>query len=441
MSSALVLENGCVVTMDGARRVLRRGSVLVERGRITDVGERIAVRPPGTRSIDCTGCIVLPGLIQAHIHLCQTLARGRADDAVLLDWLRGAVWPYEAALDDTSAEASALLGCAELLMGGTTAILDMGTVRWQDQIFTACARSGLRATSGKAMMDRGEGVPNRLRETTADSLHDSERLAARWHGAEGGRLRYAWAPRFVLSCSEELLRSAAAAARAGGQRIHTHASENADECAAVRAATGADNIEYFAQIGLLGEDCVLAHGVHVTEHDQKLLAETGTHVVHCPSANLKLASGVAPIPEMLERKISVALGADGTPCNNNLDAFIEMRLAALVHRPRTGMAMGAKRALELATIGGARALGLSAEIGSLEKGKRADITIVDASLVPQAPLGCDDPYSTVVYASSSREVRDVIIDGRVVMRDRQLITIDPVEVLARAREAAARLFK
>src|SRR5215831_16021614 len=229
----LLLENACIVTMDAARRVLH-GSVLVENGRITQVGARVSI-PPGTKIVDCSGCIVLPGLVQAHVHLCQTLARGRADDAVLLDWLRGAVWPYEAALDAQAAVASALLGCAELLLGGTTCILDMGTVRWQDEIFAACARAGLRAVSGKAMMDRGEGVPAALREKTRDSLREAEALAVRWHGSQGGRLRYAYAPRFALSCSEELLAGAAAAARAGGMRIHTHTSENRDECAAVRA--------------------------------------------------------------------------------------------------------------------------------------------------------------------------------------------------------------
>ena len=435
----LLLENACIVTMDGARRVLH-GSVLVEHGRITQVAARVSI-PPGTRIIDCSGCILLPGLVQAHVHLCQTLARGRADDAVLLDWLRNAVWPYEAALGAREAEASALLGCAELLLGGTTAILDMGTVRWQDDIFAACARAGIRATSGKAMMDRGDEVPRGLREQTRESLAESERLAARWHGAEAGRLRYAYAPRFVLSCSEELLREAGEAARAGGMRLHTHASENPDECKAVREQVGADNVEYFEKIGLLGTHCVLAHGVWVTEAERALLAKTGTHVTHCPSANLKLASGVAPVPELMEAGINVALGGDGAPCNNNLDAFVEMRLAALLHRPRAGVkAMSARKALEMATLGGARALGLESEIGSIEVGKRGDLTVVDASGIGQAPLGDTDPYSTIVYASSSRDVRHVIVDGKLVVRDRELQTLDREEVLARAREAAARLF-
>jgi len=438
---SLVLAGGCVVTMDAERRVLPAADVLVANGRIVALGDNLTLAPD-TEVIDCTGCIVLPGLVQAHVHLCQTLLRGRADDAALLDWLRGAVWPYEAALDAQAAVASALLGCAELLLGGTTCILDMGTVRWQDEIFAACARAGLRAVSGKAMMDRGEGVPAALREKTRDSLREAEALAVRWHGSQGGRLRYAYAPRFALSCSEELLAGAAAAARAGGMRIHTHTSENRDECAAVRAQLGADNVEYLARLGLSGPDVVLAHGVWLSERERGLLAESGTHVVHCPSANHKLGSGVAPVPELLAAGINVALGADGAACNNTLDMFCELRQAALVHRPRAGVsAMTARRALELATLHGARALGLESEIGSLESGKQADLVVVDASGVQQAPLGNTDPYSTLVYASSSRDVLHVLVGGQVLVRHRRLCTLDQEEVVRRAQEAAQKLFR
>jgi cytosine/adenosine deaminase-related metal-dependent hydrolase len=435
----LLLRDGCVVTMDAARRVLRGAQVLVDDGRIRALGDELEA-PDGATVIDCTDCVVIPGLVQAHVHLCQTLARGRADDAPLLDWLRATIWPYEASLDSDTAAASALLGCAELLLGGTTAILDMGTVRWQDEIFEACRAAGIRATSGKAMMDRGEGVPAALLETARDSITASEALASRWHEAESGRLRYAWAPRFVLSASEELLRGAAEAARAGGQRLHTHASENRDECDRVRSETGLDNVEYLHRVGLAGADVVVAHAVWVTERERGLLAQSGTHIAHCPSSNLKLASGIAPLPELLEAGISVALGSDGAACNNNLDAFLEMRLAALLHRPRIGVhALGARRALELATIGGAQALGLEREIGSIEVGKRADLCVVDVSRVQQAPLGTLDPYSAIVYASGAKDVRDVVVDGRLVVRGRELLTLDVGELLAWAREAGARL--
>jgi cytosine/adenosine deaminase-related metal-dependent hydrolase len=290
------------------------------------------------------------------------------------------------------------------------------------------------------MMDRGDGVPAALRETTRGSLDDAARLAARWHGAAGGRLRYAYAPRFALSCTEELLRGASAAARAGGMRLHTHASENRDECATVRAETGDGNVAYLDRVGLCGDDAVLAHCVWVGEDERALLARTGTHVAHCPSANLKLASGIAPLPELRAAGINVGLGADGAPCNNNLSIFNEMRLAGLIHRPRVGTgALPAGTIVELATLGGARALGLEREIGSIEVGKRADLCVVGAREVAQAPLGAADPYSTLVFASSAREVRDVLVDGQFVVEDGRLSTLDAAEVVARAGEAAARM--
>jgi cytosine/adenosine deaminase-related metal-dependent hydrolase len=436
-----LLTGGCVVTMDDAYTVLPRGDVLVEGAHVRAIAASVA-RPPGARVIDCAGCIVMPGLVQAHVHLCQTLARGRVDDAPLLEWLRGTILPYEAALDAEGAAASAELGCAELLLSGTTAILDMGTVRWQDEIFAACDRAGLRVTSGKAMMDAGDGVPARLREGTRQSLDESVALKKRWHGTAGGRLRYAYAPRFALSCSESLLREVAELAREPGVGMHTHASENRDECAIVREQTGLDNIAYLEKLGLLGPGAVLAHCVWATPAEQAQLARHGAHVAHCPSSNLKLASGIAPVLELRAAGVNVAIGADGAPCNNTLDGFQELRLTALLHRAHgDARAIGARTALELATRGGARALGLDADIGSLAVGKRADVIVVDAMRLPQAPRGTEDPYAMLVYSGCSRDVRDVLVDGRLVVRDRYLLTLDEGQVKARAQAAAARIFR
>jgi cytosine/adenosine deaminase-related metal-dependent hydrolase len=432
---SLLLRGGCVVTLDPARRVFARGDVMIEHGQLAAIGERVAAAADET--IDCTGCLVLPGLVQAHVHLCQTLARGRADDAPLLDWLRGTIWPYEAALRADDVRAAAELGCAELLLSGTTAILDMGTVHHQDQVFAACARAGIRAASGKAMMDAGAEVPAGLCETTAGSLAESDRLAKEWHGKADGRLRYAYAPRFVLSATEDLLRAVAAR----GGLVHSHASENRDECAAVRAQTGCDNIEYLERVGLLGGRTVLAHCVWVSERERALLAQTGTSVAHCPGSNAKLGSGIAPVVELLAAGVNVALGADGAPCNNRLSGFAEMRLAVQLQRARAGAnALSAQTALELATLGGALALGLGHEIGSLEPGKRADVIVVAADAPTQAPLGANDPHSTLVFATSAAEVRDVIVDGRVCVRERRLTTLALPDVLARARACADRLF-
>ena len=436
-----VLRGGTIVTVDPARRVFE-GDLILEGDRIAALTPTAAPLPlpPGARVLDVSGCALIPGLVQAHTHLCQTLCRGGADDLPLLPWLRERVWPYEAALDERSMRAATRLAIAELLLGGTTAILDMGSVHETDALADELAGRGLRATFGKAMMDSGEGVPARLREATRASLDDADALQRRWSGAADDRLRYAYAPRFVLSCTEAMLRELAARVRAGA-RLHTHASEQLDECALVRSERGADNIEYFDALGLVGPRTALAHCVHPTAVERRILADRGAHVVHCPLSNLKLGAGIGAIPEMLAEGISIAIGADGAPCNNNLDGLLELRLCALLHKHRAGAAaLPAATALELATFGGARAIGRADEIGSLEVGKRADVVAIDLMTPHGTPS--PDPTSQVVYAAQSRDVRHVFVDGRQLVADgalTELTGLDRLEVIAVAHTEAARV--
>ncbi len=435
----VILRGGTILTVDPEARVLT-GDVAARDGVLVHVGGEYTPQDRDYEILDCAGCVVMPGLVQAHVHTCQTLARGRADDLELLDWLRTVVWPYEAALDPAAMTAAARLACAELLLGGTTSVLDMGTVHHTDEVFAAAEQSGLRATIGKAMMDhRDDLIPAGLRERTVDSLREADRLAERWHGAAGGRLRYAYAPRFALSCSDELLREVGVRARDRALRVHTHASENRAEIAAVRARFGQDNVVYLHDAGLTGDHVTLAHCVHLTDEERELLAATGTHVTHCPSSNLKLASGVAPIPELIAQGINVAIGADGAPCNNNLDGFLEMRLAAILHKPRLGpRTLPAPEIVRMATMGGARALGLADQVGSLEVGKRADVIAVALDGLHVAPT--TSPWSAIVYAARASDVRHVAVDGAVVVRDRRLLTLDTVEVVKDARVQADRVF-
>jgi 5-methylthioadenosine/S-adenosylhomocysteine deaminase len=436
--SEVILRGGTILTIDADSRVLG-GDVACRDGLLVQVGGSYTPETGDYEILDAAGCVVMPGLVQSHVHTCQTLARGRAENLELLDWLGRVVWPYEAALGRDDVAASARLACVELLLGGTTAILDMGTVHHTDALFEAARDTGLRATIGKAMMDDAT-CPEGLRESTAGSLAESERLLREWHGRDGGRLRYAYAPRFVLSCTDDLLTETARAARAAGVRVHTHASENRREVAEVVRRRGADNVVHLHRLGLSGRDVCLAHCVWLTDEERGLLRETGTHLLHCPSSNLKLGSGFAPVPELLGEGIAVSLGADGAPCNNNLDGFLEMRLAALIHKPRCGpRAMPAAQVVRMATMGGAAALGLDGEIGSLEVGKRADVIAVDmASGAHVAPTA--DPYAAVVFGCRSSDVVDVVVDGRVVVRDRRLLTADRAQVVADARERAARVF-
>jgi cytosine/adenosine deaminase-related metal-dependent hydrolase len=383
----------------------------------------------------------MPGLVQAHVHTCQTLARGRADDLELLDWLRRVIWPYEAALDDAAARASAELAYAELLLSGTTSVLDMGTVHHTGAIFAAAEQSGIRATIGKAMMDAPDpDIPPGLRETTRASLDESAQLIARWHGAAGGRLRYAYAPRFVPSCTDELLREVGAQARARGVGVHTHASENRAEIAMVEARFGKRNIEVLDDFGLLGPHVCIAHCIHLSDGERALMAARGAHACTCPSSNLKLASGVCGVPELLAAGVNVAIGADGAPCNNNLDGLHELRLTALLHKPGRGpRTLPAPEVVRMATLGGATALGLGATVGSLEVGKRADVIAIDTGALHETPA--EAPWSLVAYAAKATDVKHVAVDGRLVVRDRALLTLDVAAVTRRARDAARRLFR
>ncbi|MCA9676302.1 MAG: 5'-deoxyadenosine deaminase [Kofleriaceae bacterium] len=436
--SEVIFRGGTILTVAGSH--VLTGDVACRDGVIVHVGGEYTPQARDYDVLDCEGCVIMPGLVQAHVHTCQTLARGRADDLELLDWLRKVVWPYEAALDAPAMAAAARLACAELLLGGTTAVLDMGTVHHTDEVFAAAEHSGLRATIGKAMMDhRDDAIPAGLRESTTASLAESDRLAERWHGAADGRLRYAYAPRFALSCTDDLLREVGTRARDKALRIHTHSSENRAEIAAVRERFGKDNVVYLHDTGLTGDHVTLAHCIHLTDEERAILAATGTHVAHCPSSNLKLASGVALVPELRDAGVPVAIGADGAPCNNNLDGFLEMRLAAILHKPRVGpRALPASEVLRMATLGGAAAIGLADQIGTLEVGKRGDVVAVAIDGAHVAPTA--NPYSAVVYACRASDVRHVAVDGAVKVRDRRLLTLDVADVVREGRKAASRIF-
>ncbi|MCC6216537.1 MAG: amidohydrolase family protein [Polyangiaceae bacterium] len=431
----LVLRGGTVLTCD-ARSTVVRGDVLVAGGRIAALGRVRA--PEGTRSIDCRDRLILPGLVLAHVHLCQTLFRGLASDLPLLEWLRRRVWPLEAAHDERSLRASAELGLSELLLAGVTTILDLGTVHDQDVVFDACVRAGIRVIGGKSLMDSGAGVPRRLREPTARALGDAERLAREWNGHPSGRVEHAWIPRFVLSCSERLVRGAVERARAAGAALHTHAAEHPAERAAVRAALGADDLTVLRRWGWRGPRASIAHGVQLRAGARRALARDGVGVVHCPSANLKLGSGIAQVAALRGAGVVVGLGADGAPCNDNLDPFVELRHAALLSSVAAGPgAMPAAGALALATRDGARLLGLEATIGSVEVGKAADLLVLrtDAPHLGLAP----DPAAAVVYAAQARDVEHVLVGGEPVVAGAELQTLDAGRVVAVARDEQRRL--
>ncbi|MEM9874215.1 MAG: amidohydrolase family protein [Myxococcota bacterium] len=428
----LIFRGGTIVCGDEKHQTFEGCDLVVRDGRIVAIERADRPAPEGYELVDVRGKVLIPGFVQAHVHLVQTLFRGLADDLALLDWLRTRIWPLERAHDEESTYWSARLGLTEMLLAGTTGILDMATVRHTDAVFRAAAEVGLHAHIGNAMMDQDNEAG--LGASLDANLEEAERLRSTWHGR--GNLRFAYAPRFVPSCSDDLLRQTARLARTHGCMVHSHASENRDEVRLVHELTGRRNIVHLHHLGLTGKHVALAHCIHLTEEEERILAETETTVVHCPGSNAKLASGLCRVPELRARGIRCALGADGSPCNNRLDPFAEMRLAALLQKPRLGAeTMPARDALHMATAAGARALGIDA--GELVVGRQADFIVLDPDL-PHS-LGGGPPDSAVVYAMTPANVRAVYLGGRRVVSDGAVVGWDTGETVREAKKALTRV--
>ena len=446
-SSETWIMNGQVFTQDSKRRVLQAHIRIID-GKIAAItAKKPSKFSKGVQVIDATTLTILPGFVQAHVHLCQTLFRNQADDLELMDWLAKRIWVMEAAHTEETLNTSALLGIHELLSSGTTCILDMGTVRHTEAIFDAVKSSGIRASVGKCLMDHPTTTPEGLREPTRDALAEAMELYKKWHATQNDRIRVSYAPRFVISCTEKLLTEVGKISKEQGALIHTHASENLKEIQIVKRLVNRENVEYLHELGLCSPHLVLAHCIWLKQNEKNILKRTGTHVVHCPSSNMKLASGFAHIPEMRARGINVALGADGAPCNNNLNMFNEMRLAALIHKPSSGpKAMRAQDVLDMATRDGAKALGWFDDIGSIEVGKKADLIALDLNCpentVPASHRKKIDPEaiaSAIVYSTQSSHLRWTIVDGKTLYSKGKVSTISTPALMKRVREAQIKI--
>jgi len=430
-----MLLSGTIIA--DASTVIPEGAVVVSGDEIAAVGKRaeLAERYPDHREQQYD--IVAPGLVQAHVHSVQSLGRGLAEDCPLLDWLFEYVLPLEATLTAEEMGVAARLGYAEMLTSGVTTVVDHLSVAHADRAFEAAGEMGLRGLLGKAMMDRR--APPALREDTDETLAASERLLRRYHGAFDDRIRYAVTPRFAVSCTEACLRGARELADAhDGVRLHTHASETRREVETVEGDTGMRNIHWLDEVGLTGEDVVLAHGVWTTESERRVLAETDTHLVHCPSTNAKLGSGIAPVPAYREQGVAVALGNDGPPANNTLDPFGEMRQAGLLGKVDTHdpTVLSAADIFEMATVGGARAAGFD-RVGRLHEGWRADLVGLSTASARATPV--HDPLAHLVYAARGDDVELTMVDGEVLVADGELQVADGDRIRREAREVAAAL--
>jgi len=434
-----------IVTANKNRQIIEGGAVTIKNGIITNIykaGQWDESIFTG-KVLNVPHLTLVPGFVQTHVHLCQTLFRGIADNLELLDWLQKRIFPLENAHTKDSLRTSAQLGLYELLSSGTTTIMDMGTIRHQEVIFEELINSGIRAFAGKCMVDKNDLLPI-FKETTNESLTSSYNLAKEFHNMEGGRIKYAFAPRFVLSCTEELLIETKNMLKDfNGALFHTHSSENKNEIAEVKKLTGKENIEYFHSIGILGEETLLAHGIHVNNNEVRMLKNSGTRIAHCPSSNLKLGSGIANIPGYIKNKISVSLGADGAPCNNNLNMFTEMRLASLIQKPlHSPTSMDAETVFHLATIEGAKALHIDDITGSIEENKLADLVLLDLENPNMNYFdNSNSVYSNIVYSANRDNVQYVFVEGKMLVNKGEYLNAEPPSLYSKGKKQLEYLLK
>ncbi|HEX9735598.1 MAG TPA: amidohydrolase family protein [Thermoanaerobaculia bacterium] len=428
-----------MLTLDAEAEVLEDVEVLIHHGRIAALGKAVTAAP-GTELLDLRGQLILPGLVQGHVHLGQTFFRGLAEDRQLLPWLRERIWPLEAAHDDESAYWCTLLGAAECLLSGTTTIQDIGIGRGARGYLRAVRDARLRALAGKCLMDSGEGLPAALAEDAEAALAATEELGDEFDGA-AGRLRYAVNPRFILTCSDELWKGVRELAERRSWPVHTHALEQREEVELVRSLKGGrDEIEYFDEAGILACDLRIAHGVWLDAAHYERLAGERFAVVHCPSANLKLGSGIADVVGLRAAGIPVGVGCDGPPCNNDFDAFEELRLAALLQKLKSGPhRFSGLDALRLATSEGARALGLDHLIGSIEVDKRADLVVLSLDRPELWASSPADLHDLIAFGASGAHVRHVFVEGEHLVNEGRLTHLALDEIRSEADRASRAL--
>jgi 5-methylthioadenosine/S-adenosylhomocysteine deaminase len=418
-----LISGGIVVTMDPGRRVIADGAVAIQEGVVVDVGLRESLEStyqPQQR-IDARGRTVIPGLINGHAHLPMTLFRGLADDEDLDDWLQHTIFPAEAMnVDEEFVRCGTRVGLVELIRGGITTVCDM--YYYEDAIAEELAATGLRGLLGQVLIDFP--APDAADHIAA--MHSVSRFVERWQGHR--LITPAIAPHAPYTVGDEHLIEAHQFALERDCPLMIHLAESRHELLESIRLKGVRPVEHLARLGVLSERMIAAHVVWADDHELDLLAKYGVGVVHNPQSNMKLASGAAPLPQMLSRDMAVGLGTDGSASNNDLSLWEEIDTAAKLHKLITAdpKVVSAQEAFELATIRGARALHMESQIGSLEVGKRADVVVLETDPIDQVPLS--SIYSTLVYATKATDVCDVMVDGRVLLRDRQLTTIDETTI-------------
>ena len=435
MSSVVIKNCSWLVTQNRTRDVLHDHSVLIRDGKIEDIGK--SLRGSADVELDGEGKIALPGLINTHTHLSMVLFRGYADDMLLQDWLQKKIWPLEARLTGEACYQGALLGCAEMIMSGTTTFMDM--YFHLEDVARAVEESGLRAFLSYGIIDLFDPAKAKAEREKSIQLFEFFRNLG------SSRIRFALGPHAPYTCSAETLLWAKEFAEKNRLIFHIHIAETRKEQADSQQQHGARAVEYLDKVGALCNRMLGAHCVWLTKSEVALLAKAGVSVAHCPVSNMKLASGgVAPLPEMFDAGIAVGLGTDGAASNNSLDMFETMKVCALLHKAHRWdpTVLNAQKVLDLATVDGARALGIEDEVGSIEAGKKADIILLDGNMPNMNPVhGKETIVSDLVYSASAANVNTTIVDGKVLMQNRRLQTLNLEQIVQDAGAITRRLIQ
>ncbi len=441
MTQTLLFNVG-IITMDDERRQFNHGAMLLEDDRIKAIGpsrDLLAQVGRDVEQIDLRGRWILPGLVNIHVHTSQQMGRGLGDDVALLVWLRERIWPYESTLTEDDSHLSTLLFGLEQIRSGVTCFSEAGG-QHVNGMGRAVTELGLRATLCRSTLDVGEGLPARWQETTDQALEAQIANFERWHGAADGRRRAWFGLRTLFNNSDDLITRTKALADQYGVGIQMHVAEIREEVEFAHQTRGATTVTHLDRLGVLGPNLLAAHSVWLTEAEIDLFAAHDVKVAHCPAAAMRLL-GFARIPDMLDRGICVGLGTDSPPCNNRSTLIDDMWLASLIHKgyrldPTT---MPAETVLAMATRHGARALGWDREIGSLEVGKKADLVVINPRTANMLPVY--DPVANLISAMQARNVESVMVDGRWLMREGQIVVVDEAAILAEAEARSAVIYE
>lgn len=438
--SQIYIKNGYLITMNAKRDIYEKGSILIQDDKIQQIGQIDESKlTPNVEIFDATGKIIMPGLINTHVHTSQQLARGIADDVDLLVWLIERIWPYESSLEYEDALVSSLACCVELIKTGVTTFLEAGG-QFVDAMVEAVNKSGLRACLTASVMDCGVGLPEKWRKNYSEYIRFQEDLYKKYNNSCEGRVKIWFGLRTIFNNSDELIVETKKYADRYKTGIHMHVAEISEEIEFVKKKTGHQGtIDHLNELGVLGPNLLSVHSVWLSDEEIDLIKKNEVKISHCPCAAMKVVLGFSRVKEMLDKQICVSIGTDGAPSNNKMDIFRDLYLAAVIHKGRTlnPKALTSEEILEMATVNGAKCSLMEDSIGSLELNKKADLIILNPDFIGSLP--CYNIVNNIVYSMNSENVEATMCNGKWLMKNRKVLVIDELELIEKVKKVALKI--